>query len=414
LATLKPFRIVHPQAENAAEICTLPYDVMNTDEARQMAEGKPQSFLRVTRSEIEFPADANPYSDEVYQHGAENLRKLISSGALVQEEQPIYMLYRQIMGSHSQVGLVALASCAEYDNGIVKKHELTRPDKEDDRTRHINILGAQTGPVFLTYKAQPQIDSVVNAQIQREPDIDFTAEDGIRHSAWLVKDAAAISKLESQFAQLPALYVADGHHRSAAASRVARERAAANPGAHTGYEPYNFFLTVSFPHNQMQILGYNRVVKDLNGLSPAQVLEKVGQVAAISDAPSSHLPSRKGEATMYVDGKWYLLTWKPEAAASADPVARLDVSILQERVLTPVFGVGDPRTDKRIQFIGGIRGPKELERLVQKGDGAIGFALYPTAIEDLMEIADAGGLMPPKSTWFEPKLRDAMAVHLIE
>lgn len=413
LATLKPFRILHPLQSNAAEICTLPYDVMNTDEARAMAEGKPLSFLRVTRSEIEFPADANPYSDEVYQHGAANLQKMISSGALVQEKMPIYMLYRQIMGNHSQLGIVAAASCAEYDAGIIKKHELTRPDKEDDRTRHINILGAQTGAVFLTYKADADIDTLIIAQTQRDPDIDFTAEDSIRHTAWFVTEPAIISRIEKAFGSMPALYVADGHHRSAAASRVMHERKAKNAGAHTGEEPYNYFLTVSFPHDQMQILGYNRVVKDLNGLQPDDVLQKLAAIATISDAPASHLPSRKGEATMFLNGKWHLLTWKAEAAASTDPVARLDVSILQERVLTPLFAIGDPRTDKRIQFIGGIRGPQELERLVKEGAGAIAFALYPTSIVDLMEIADAGGLMPPKSTWFEPKLRDGMAVHLI-
>ncbi|MGI8907112.1 MAG: DUF1015 domain-containing protein [Candidatus Sumerlaeaceae bacterium] len=412
MATLKPFRILHPQLSTVADICTLPYDVMNTDEARQMAEGKPLSFLRVTRSEIEFPAEANPYSDEVYQHGAANLRKLIDQGALVQEANPIYMLYRQVMGNHTQLGLVAVANCADYDAGTIKKHELTRPDKEDDRTRHINILRAQTGPVFLTYKAQPEIDTLLNAQVQKNPDLNFVAEDGIRHSAWLINDTAVISAIQKAFGALPALYVADGHHRSAAASRVARERTTANTD-HSGSEPYNYFLTVSFPHNQMQILGYNRLVKDLNGLSPQQVLEKLERLATVSDAPPSRQPSRKGELTMFLAGKWYLLRWKADAVTGNDAVAKLDVSVLQNTVLTPLFNIGDPRIDKRIQFIGGIRGPQELELLVTNGSGAVAFALYPTSIEDLMEIADAGGLMPPKSTWFEPKLRDGMAVHLI-
>lgn len=412
MATLKPFRIVHPSQSNAADICTLPYDVMNTTEARQMAEGKPLSFLRVTRSEIEFPADANPYSDEVYRHGAANLRKLIDTGALQQEPSPVYMLYRQVMGSHSQIGLVAVASCEEYDSGVIKKHELTRPDKEDDRTRHINILGAQTGPVFLTYKADAAIDVLLEGESRRDPDIDFTAQDGIRHSAWLVKEANIVQQIEQLFAGLPALYVADGHHRSAAASRVARERNAANP-THSGDKPYNFFLTVSFPDTQVQILGYNRVVKDLNGLSPQGALRQIGDIAEVTEAPDNHQPGRKGDATMYLDGRWYLLRWKSDLTRADDAVARLDVSILQDRILSPIFRIGDPRTDKRIQFIGGIRGTGELEKLVNSGEGAIAFGLFPTSITDLMEIADAGGLMPPKSTWFEPKLRDGMAVHLI-
>lgn len=413
MATLKPFRILRPRADKAADICTLPYDVMNTEEARRMAEGKPLSFLRVTRSEIEFPEDADPYSDAVYRHGAENLRRMIAEGHLFQDPEPVYMLYKLVMGSHAQVGLVAAASCAEYDNGIIKKHELTRPDKEDDRMRHINILAAQTGAVFLTYKAETSIDAIVAEQTKRTPDIDFTAEDGIRHSAWVVKDAATIGRIEGAFAKVPALYVADGHHRSAAASRVAKERKAAN-SAHNGTEPYNFFLTVTFPHNQMQIMPYNRAVKDLNGLTEAQVLERIAKIGDLSDAPTDHMPTRKGEATVYIGGKWRLLRFKQAVVDSQpDTVAKLDVSVLQDHVLSPILGIGDPRIDKRISFVGGIRGTGELEKLVNSGKYAIAFAMYPTSINDLMTIADEDGLMPPKSTWFEPKLRDAMAVHLI-
>lgn len=411
MATLKPFRILRPLPEKASEICTLPYDVMNTEEARSMAEGKPLSFLRVTRSEIEFGPEANPYSDEVYQHGARNLQALQEQGVLVQSREPEYMLYRLQMGEHVQTGLVAAASCAEYDSGIVRKHELTRPDKEDDRTRHINILGAQTGAVFLTYRATPEIDQMVEKETERAPDIDFTAEDGIQHSAWFVRDGATIAALQSSFAKVPLLYVADGHHRSAAASRVARERAA-EPG-HTGSEPYNYFLTVTFPHDQMQILGYNRVVHDLNGLQPDELLNRLREVATVEPLQSAQNPVRKGELTMFLSGQWYRLQWNPGVAAEGDSVARLDVSLLQDQVLAPVLGIGDPRTDKRISFIGGIRGTAELERLVKDGSGAAAFALFPTSIEDLMEIADQNGLMPPKSTWFEPKLRDGMAVHLI-
>lgn len=408
MATLKPFRILRPDFAQASEVCTLPYDVMNTDEARAMAEGKPNSFLRVTRSEIEFSSDANPYSDEIYEHGAKNLRRMIDAGVLVREEQPVYMIYRQVMGDHTQYGIVGAASCGEYDSGVIKKHELTRPDKEDDRTRHINILGAQTGAVFLTYPAQPEIDEIVKEQSQRTPDIDFISEDGIQHTAWMVRENAVITRLLQAFAQVPALYVADGHHRSAAALRVAKERKAGDDA------PAGLFLTVNFPDNQVQILGYNRVIKDLNGRTKEDFLSQLMEIAEVLPAPPEHEPREKGEVTMYLDGEWFLLRWKPAIASRGDAVAQLDVSVLQDNVLNPLLGIGDPRTDKRVSFVGGIRGTTELERLVNSGDNAVAFSLYPTSINDLMTIADQNGLMPPKSTWFEPKLRDAMAVHLID
>ncbi|MDK2972082.1 MAG: hypothetical protein PWP23_1837 [Candidatus Sumerlaeota bacterium] len=414
MATLKPFRALRPNPAQAAGICTLPYDVMSTEEARAMAQDKPLSFLRVTRPELEMGDDADPHSPEVYQRGAENLRALIEHGALVREEQPIYILYRLVMGEHTQLGIMALASCAEYDAGLVKKHELTRPDKEDDRTTHIKILGAQTGLVFLTYAARPEIDALLEAECERDPDIDLTAEDGIRHSAWFVRDAAALAAIENAFAKVPALYVADGHHRSAAASRVARERAEANPN-HRGDEPYNFFITVTFPHDQVQILAYNRVVKDLNGLTPEAFLAKLAEVADLDPVGPVPTLKSKGELAIFIQGQWRRLRWKPSVLAAAKgAVEALDVSLLQDNVLAPLLAIGDPRTDKRISFIGGIRGTDELQRLVESGEYAVAFAMYPTALEDLMTIADEGGLMPPKSTWFEPKLRDAMAVHLID
>jgi len=414
MATLKPFRALRPKPDEADRICTLPYDVMNTAEARQMADGNPISFLRVTRPELELEDSADPYASSVYERGAENMRRLIAEGHLIRDDQPRYYLYRLVMGGHRQLGIVAAAACSEYDNGIVKKHELTRPDKEDDRTRHINILGAQTGPVFLTYQADADIDALFAQEVERAPDVDFTADDDIRHTLWVIDDAAKIAKIEELFGKVPALYVADGHHRSAAASRVARERADANPN-HTGDEPYNYFLTVTFPHNQMQILGYNRAVKDLAGHTPSTFLVELSKVAEISEAPADRLPTKKGEATMYMLGEWRLLRWKDSVVAEAkDTVAKLDVSILQERILEPMLKIGNPRTDKRISFIGGIRGTKELEKLVDGGEYAVAFAMHPTSIEELMAIADEDGLMPPKSTWFEPKLRDAMAVHLIE
>lgn len=407
LATLNPFRILRPAFDKAPDVCTLPYDVMSTDEARAMAEGRPDSFLRVTRSELEFPAEADPYSDEVYNHGAENLQRLIKAGALVREDKPVYMIYRQTMGDHTQYGIVGAASCSEYDNGTIKKHELTRPDKEDDRTRHINLLGAQTGAVFLTYPAQAEIDAMVKQQTDRNADIDFTSEDSIRHTAWMVRDEAVINALQAAFAKVPALYVADGHHRSAAALRVAKERSA---GAN---DPAGVFLTVNFPHDQVQILGYNRAIKDLNGQTPEDLLSQLLEIAEVLTSPPDNMPREKNEVTMYLKDKWFLLRWIPAIATRGDAVAQLDVSVLQDNVLGPLLGVGDPRTDKRVSFVGGIRGTAELERLVNSGIHAVAFCLYPTSVEDLMEIADADGLMPPKSTWFEPKLRDAMAVHLI-
>lgn len=414
MVTLNPFRALRPQPEKARQICTPPYDVMNTDEARALAEGNPLSFLRVTRAEIEFPPDTDPYGDAVYRRGAENLRALVHAGHLVRDDKPCYTLYRLVMDGKAQVGLVALASCVEYEANIVRKHEKTRPDKEDDRTRHINILGAQTGPVFNLHRATPEIDALWAAIQAKTPDIDFTADDGIRHTAWVVADAPTIERIASEFRKLPAIYIADGHHRSAAAARVARERAAANP-AHTGNEPYNFFLSVTFPDNQLRILGYNRLVKDLNGLTEKDFLARVAAVADPMPMGKTQTPERRGEFTVYCGGVWRRYAWKPGTVPSRGPVAdRLDVAVLQASVLTPVLGIGDPRTDKRISFVGGIRGTGELVRLVDGGKWAVAFAMHPVSTDELMAIADADGLMPPKSTWFEPKLRDAMAVHLIE
>lgn len=430
MSTLKPFRVLRPRPDIAARVCTLPYDVMNADEARAMAEGNPSSFLRVTRSEIEFDAASgvDPYSDEVYAKGGANLKALVADGTLVREPDPAYMLYRLTMGSHSQLGLVAVAMCSEYDSGLIKKHELTRPDKEDDRKRHIELIGAQTGNVFLTYRAHAATDSLLaGLAAAAAPDIDFTAEDGIRHEAWIVRDTGAVTGIEAAFAtNVPALYVADGHHRSAAASRVAAARRPAGspppaPSAPVDAAPAEYFLTVSFPHDQMQILAYNRVVKDLNGLTPAALLEELAAVGELSDAPADRQPAAKGEVAVYLGraaGGWKKVRWNAatlaaQKAAGGD-IALLDVSVLQDAVLAPTLDVGDPRTDKRIGFVGGIRGMDELERLVDGGGHAVAFAMFATSITDLIDIADQGGIMPPKSTWFEPKLRDAMAVHLLD
>jgi uncharacterized protein (DUF1015 family) len=403
MATIKPFAALRPQPELASQICELPYDVMSSDEAREIAADNPLSFLHVSKPEIDLPPGTDLYSPEVYARGRENFSRLISQGALRQDDQPNFYLYRQIMGKHAQVGLVAAASCEEYLANVIKKHEFTRPDKEDDRVRHIEALNSQTGPVFLTYKAVPAFDEFVAKKISGTPVVDFTAKDGVRHTSWTISNADEIRFVESQFARIPFLYIADGHHRSAAAGRVFKSR---NGAGHSGQ-----FLTVIFPHNQMQILPYNRVLKDLNGNSPEQLLQKLETVFTITAGDAT--PRRKHELGFYFQNQWRALSFKPQFTATSDPIERLDVTILQKQMLAPVFGIDDPRTSKRINFVGGIRGAAELEKLVNSGEYACAFSMFPTSIEDLMAIADADGIMPPKSTWFEPKLRDAMFCHMI-
>jgi uncharacterized protein (DUF1015 family) len=404
MATLKPFAALRPKPELAAQICELPYDVMSSEEARTMAAGNPLSFLHVSKPEIDLAPGTDLYSAPVYAKGAENFAKMIASGALVQDKQPCFYLYRQIMGGHSQTGLVAAASCQEYLDGIIKKHEFTRPDKEDDRVRHIETLNSQTGPVFLTYKAVAALDALVAKKSAQAPNIDITAKDGVRHTAWVIDDAETIKFIEAEFAKIPYLYIADGHHRSAAAGRVFTSRKGAG---HSGG-----FLTVIFPHNQMQILPYNRVLKELNGNSVAQLMEKLDKVFIITPKGAAK-PTRKHELGFFIGGEWYTLHFRPHFAATNDPIEKLDVTLLQKYVLAPIFGIDDPRTSKKINFVGGIRGTAELEKLVNTGEYACAFSMFPTSIEDLMTIADAGGIMPPKSTWFEPKLRDAMFCHMI-
>jgi uncharacterized protein (DUF1015 family) len=412
MASIKPFAALRPKPELAAQICELPYDVMSSEEARQLAAGNPLSFLHVSKPEIDLPAGTDLYSPQVYAKGKENFQRLISEGALRQDSAPCYYLYRQIMGKHSQVGLVAAASCEDYLNGIIKKHEFTRPDKEDDRVRHIETLDSQTGPVFLVYKASSALDKMFAMKMGDDPnssgeapDVDFTAPDGVRHTSWVIHEEAAIRLITQAFANMPALYIADGHHRSAAAGRVYQARKGAGQSA--------FFLSVIFPHNQVQILPYNRVLKDFNGLSAATLLEKLDGIFVIK-TPGAPVPGRKHELGLYLDGKWHTLNFRPRFAATTDPIEKLDVTLLQKYVLDPIFGITDPRTSKSINFVGGIRGTAELEKLVNNGDYACAFSMFPTSIEDLMSIADAGGIMPPKSTWFEPKLRDAMFCHLLK
>jgi uncharacterized protein (DUF1015 family) len=404
MAHIKPFAALRPRPDWAADICELPYDVMSSSEAREMAAGNPRSFLHVSKPEIDLPANIDIYDPQVYAKGLENFKRLQAEGGLRQDSQPCFYFYRQVMGRHSQTGLVAAASCKDYQEGIIKKHEFTRPDKEDDRVRHIETLNSQTGPVLLFHRAAKDFNEFTARQTAGAPDTDFTAKDGIRHSSWTVRDPAAIQFIKEAFDRMAALYIADGHHRSAAASRVEQARHGAGESA--------FFLSVIFPHDQMQILPYHRVLKDLNGLTAAQLLKKLESIFVITsgDAPQ---PATTGEIGLYLDGAWRTLRFRPEITAMQQGVEGLDVSLLQKHVLAPIFGIDDPRTSKRIHFVGGIRGTPELEKLVNNGEYSCAFALFPTRVEDLMAIADAGGVMPPKSTWFEPKLRDAMFCHMI-
>jgi uncharacterized protein (DUF1015 family) len=404
MATLKPFAALRPKPELAEKICELPYDVMSSDEAREIAKNNPLSFLHVSKPEIDLPTGTDIYSPEVYAKGKENFQKLISQDALKQDSQPNFYLYRQVMGKHSQTGLVAAASCEEYLANIIKKHELTRPDKEDDRVRHIETLNSQTGPVFLTYKSVHALDEFAAKKISEKPEIDFTAKDGVHHSSWNISGADEIKFISEQFAQIPFLYIADGHHRSAAAARVFQSRKGAGRSGQ--------FLAVIFPHNQMQILPYNRVLKDLNGNSPEQLLKKLEAVFTISKIGNA-TPKQKHELGFYFQGEWQTLSFRDTFLKSKDAIENLDVTLLQKNILAPLFGIDDPRTSKKINFVGGIRGTAELEKLVNGGEYACAFSMFPTSIEDLMSIADAGGIMPPKSTWFEPKLRDAMFCHMI-
>ncbi|HYE33680.1 MAG TPA: DUF1015 family protein [Methylomirabilota bacterium] len=404
MVRVKPFAAVRPKPELASEICELPYDVMSSEEARVMAENRPLSFLRVSKPEIDLPSGISVYDVRVYAKGKENFEKLQKQGALFQEKEPRFYFYRQIMGNHAQIGLVAVASCEDYIAERIKKHEFTRPDKEDDRVRHIETLNSQTGPVFLAYRATETLNALTKKMTSGAPAVDFVAPDGVRHSAWVVEDAATATEIENAFAQIPALYIADGHHRSAAAARVFQSRKGAGGSG--------WFLSVIFPHNQLQILPYNRALKDLNGHNPQQLLEKLDGVFIIQKQGSGK-PTRKHELGLYFQGQWHTLNFRPHFAATSDPIEKLDVTLLQKYVLDPIFGITDPRRSERISFVGGIRGPAELEKMVNSGDYACAFSMHPTSIEDLMTIADAGGIMPPKSTWFEPKLRDAMFCHNI-
>lgn len=404
---IRPFAGLRPAAGRAEEVLAPPYDVLNSDEARQRVIGRPLSFLHISKAEIDLPEGTDPYDLAVYEKAAENLRAMIAQGVLVRDEQPCYYVYRLTMGDHVQTGLVAVASVADYDKNRIRKHEFTRPAKEDDRVRQIEALNAQTGPVLLAYRSQADIDHLIDAVTKSAPECDIKAYDGIGHTIWVIRDQALIEKLTNGFDQMDALYIADGHHRSAAASRVAAKL------DRQGDAMSNYFLSVIFPHKQMKILDYNRVVKDLNGLSTSQLMNKISVAFDVLEEQSPVTPVRPGEFGMYLQGRWYRLTIHPDLV-SKDPVSRLDVSLLADRLLEPVLGISDPRRDPRIDFVGGIRGLRELERRVDNGEMALAFSMYPTSMEDLMAVADADEVMPPKSTWFEPKLADGLVSHLLD
>ncbi|MES9874177.1 MAG: DUF1015 family protein [Candidatus Sedimenticola sp. 6PFRAG7] len=409
---IKAFPGLRPSADRAADVAAPPYDVMSEAEARTMVAGKPWSFLHISRPEVDLPEGTDPYAPEVYAKAAENLEKMVDEGVLARDPSACYYVYRLTMGDHVQTGLVAAASVDAYDHDRIKKHEFTRPKKEDDRVRQIDALDAQTGPVFLVYPSQQELDSILVAAAEADADLDVTALDGVRHQVWLISDDERIARVGELFDGMTSLYVADGHHRSAAASRVAAQRKAGNSG-HTGDEPYNYFLTVIFPHNQMQILPYNRVVRDLNGLDVETFLDRVKVRFEVKACAQAFSPSKRTEFGMYLAGQWYELRVEPDRVPWDDPVSSLDVSILAGELIEPILGISDPRRDERIDFVGGIRGLEELERRVDSGEMGVAFSMYPTSMEALMAVADAGEVMPPKSTWFEPKLADGLVSHLL-
>jgi len=412
MAIIRPFRALRPPIDLSDKVAALPYDVMDVEEARAMASGNPNSFLHISRPEIDLPAEIDPHDDSVYLLGKSNLDEFIRRGVLIQDEHDCFYVYRQRMGSIVQTGLVVCASVDDYRNGIIKKHEHTRADKEEDRIRHIDTLDANDEPVFYLSRSCAAVEEIIEGVTTAPPEYDFASDDGVGHILWLINDQTLIDRLILLFAAIPRLYVADGHHRSAAARRV-RELRCNNNQQHTGQEEYNFFLTVIFPENQLNIMPYNRAVRDLSGKSVASFMAELESSFEIAVSPLPVVPKGRHYFGMYLDGGWYHLHARPTVVNEVDTVDRLDVSILQNNLLNPLLGISNPRTDKRIHFVGGIRGNDELVRLVDSGDYAVAFALHPTSIRELIELADQDQIMPPKSTWFEPKLRSGLFVHLL-
>jgi len=413
MATLRPFKALRPEKDRAAQVSAVPYDVVSTPEARQLVAGNPLSFLHVSRAEIDLPEGTDPYSAEVYEEASRNFESLKRDQVLVVEDAPRLYLYRLRMGDHEQTGIAACCSIQEYDSDLIRRHERTRKDKEDDRTRHMITLGAQTGPVFLTYRGRDEIDAIVTTAKNTQPLYDFVAPDNVQHTVWRLSTDLADS-LTRMFGNVPLLYIADGHHRAASASRAARQLGAqAPPGAAPA--EFEYFLAVIFPADQLQILAYNRVVKGLNGLDPDAFLKATGERFIVNQDAAPEPPA-KGQISMYLGARWYSLVARDSqnALQPNDPISSLYVSVLEKSLLDPILGIKDGRTDKRIDFVGGIRGSKALERIVDDGRATVAFSMYPVSLDELMAIADTGQIMPPKSTWFEPKLRDGLLIHLLQ
>ncbi|MGB0723448.1 MAG: DUF1015 domain-containing protein [Gammaproteobacteria bacterium] len=408
---IRPFRGLRPVTGRADEVVAPPYDVLSSAEARERAAGRPNSFLHISKPEIDLPPETDPFDPTVYAKGAENFQRMIADGVLRQDDEALYYVYRLTMGEQVQTGLVAVANVVEYDRNRVRRHEFTRPDKEDDRVRQIEALNAQTGPVFCVYPDHDEVDALLAAVTQEPHEADITADDGVRHEFWCLRDRVVIDRITALFDAMDAIYIADGHHRSASASRVAASRRI--NGSVDDEAAAEYFLTVIFPRHQMAILDYNRVVADLNGLDREALLARAAESfdVALSDMPVK--PAKSGEYGMYVEGTWYRLTIREELIPS-DPVGRLEVSLLHDRLIEPVLGIANPRTDKRVDFVGGIRGLGELEKRVNSGDWAVAFSLFPTSMSALMAVADADEVMPPKSTWFEPKLADGLVSHVLD
>ena len=413
MSLIRPFRALRPAAGRAADVIAPPYDVLNRAEAMQRAAGRPWSFLHISRAEIDLPDTTGPYDPAVYAKSAENLARAEAEGVLLRDDEPCYYAYRLEMQGRSQLGFAAVASTRDYDTNRIRKHEFTRPTKEDDRVRQIEALNAQTGPVLLACRHDDELMALLKGATGGKPDIDEVADDGVRHTLWTIADRTTVDRITAIVDAMPALYIADGHHRSAAGSRVAAARRESDPeaGDDAGFE---YFLSVIFADSEMHILDYNRVIKDLNGLSPEEFVAEVAETFSLSEEATQARPNQPGEFGMYLSGQWYRLEIDPARIPVNDPVARLDISLLATNLIEPILGISDPRRDVRIDFVGGIRGLDELQRRVDSGDWAVAFALYPTSMEDLMSVAEAGEVMPPKSTWFEPKLADGLVSHVLD
>ena len=409
MSVFRPFRAVRPKKEHAADVAALPYDVMNSEEARERVKGKPYSFIHVDKAEVDLPVGTYLYSDEVYNKAAENLKKLVTDGICLTEETPCFYVYRQIMGEVCQTGLVGCASADDYINDVIKKHEFTRADKEEDRIRHVDTCDANTGPIFLAYKGNGKIDEIIEKYKAKEPEYDFISDGDVRNTVWVISDEKDCEALKGAFSDVPSLYIADGHHRAASAVKVALKRRKENPGF-TGEEEFNFFLAVAFKADELKIMDYNRVIKDKNGLSSEELFGRLSELFTVEERAQAVHPDARHSFGFYCDKRWYKLTLKEGLCDENDPLDSLDVSVLQKYVISGIFGITDPRTDKRIDFVGGIRGLGELERRCNE-DMEVAFSMFPTSLSELMAIADSGRVMPPKSTWFEPKLLSGLFIH---